>query len=135
MHARAGSRALTMAAEDSNKVVLVGDFGVGKTTIFTRFKTGKSEGGSLNTRKESECSKSVTVDGEAMPVSGKAGVTRQGNSAAIVCGGLRQEFGGTLSPLFSSVEFRPLGLLGGEGLGKGTCPSQIPQTSDYVGGT
>lgn len=61
-----------MAADDSNKVVLVGDFGVGKTTIFTRFKTGKSDGGSLNTRKESECSKSLTVDGEVMPVSGTA---------------------------------------------------------------
>lgn len=48
---------------DSNKVVLVGDFGVGKTTIYTRFKTGKVDGVSLNTRKECECSRSLTVDG------------------------------------------------------------------------
>ena len=53
---------------DTNKVVLVGDFGVGKTTIFTRFKTGRSEGGSLNTRKECECSKSLVVDGKETKV-------------------------------------------------------------------
>lgn len=58
---------------DSNKVVLVGDFGVGKTTIFTRFKTGKSEGVSLNTRKECECSRTLTVDGQSMPVSDRVG--------------------------------------------------------------
>jgi GTPase SAR1 family protein len=58
-----------MAAEDSNKVVLVGDFAVGKTTIFTRFKTGRAEGGSLNTRKECECSKTLHVDGKDMAVS------------------------------------------------------------------
>ena len=56
-----------MASEEctKNKVVLVGDFGVGKTTIFTRFKTGRAEGGDLNTRKECECSKQITVDGRS----------------------------------------------------------------------
>ena len=59
------------AMEDfkNNKVVLVGDFGVGKTTIFTRFKTGQASGGSLNTRKECECTKNIKVDGKETCVS------------------------------------------------------------------
>ena len=57
-----------MAAE-TNKVVLVGDYAVGKTTIFTRFKTGKAEDVALNTRKECECTKTLTVDGKETSVS------------------------------------------------------------------
>ena len=56
-----------MAGEsEMNKVVLVGDVGVGKTTIFTRFMTGKPEG---NTHKVSEHEKTLTVDGEETSVS------------------------------------------------------------------
>lgn len=58
-----------MADCKANKVVLVGDVGVGKTTIFTRFKTGKAESVSLNTRKECECAKTLTVDGRDTCVS------------------------------------------------------------------
>ncbi len=58
-----------MADCGTNKVVLVGDFGVGKTTIFTRFKTGQASGGDLNTRKECEHSKKITVDGKETCVS------------------------------------------------------------------
>ena len=53
----------------SDKVVLVGDFGVGKTTIFTRFKTGRAEGAPRDTKVESECGKVLTVDGEDIMVS------------------------------------------------------------------
>lgn len=53
----------------SEKIVLVGDFGVGKTTIFTRFKTGRATDAALNTRKECECEKKLTVDGEDISVS------------------------------------------------------------------
>ena len=55
-------------AEDGEKIVLVGDFGVGKTTIFTRFKTGKAKDVTLNTRKECEFKKELTVDGEDISV-------------------------------------------------------------------
>lgn len=61
-----------MAGESDSKgckVVLVGDVGVGKTTIFTRFKTGKAEGVALNTRRECEHTKTLTVDGEDTCVS------------------------------------------------------------------
>lgn len=57
------------SATQSHKVVLVGDFGVGKTTIFTRFKTGKAKDVTLNTRKECECEKVLTVDKEEFSVS------------------------------------------------------------------
>jgi len=56
-------------SDQANKVVLVGDYGVGKTTIFTRFKTGKAEGVSLNTRRECEFTKTLTVDGKDTTVS------------------------------------------------------------------
>ena len=58
-----------MAGKEASKFVLVGDFGVGKTTIYTRFKTGKGRGGSLNTVKDSEFTKPVMVDGRSIPVS------------------------------------------------------------------
>lgn len=49
-------RVVGMASE--NKVVLIGDPEVGKTTIFTRFKTGQfSENVESQTRKEADCKK------------------------------------------------------------------------------
>jgi len=57
------------ASSKSEKVVLVGDFGVGKSTIFTRFKTGAAKDVTLNTRKECECTRELIVDGEKTSVS------------------------------------------------------------------
>lgn len=57
------------ASSASEKVVLVGDFGVGKSTIFTRFKTGAAEDVTLNTRKECEHTSELLVDGEKTSVS------------------------------------------------------------------
>lgn len=58
-----------MNVDESNKVVLVGDFGVGKSTIFTRFKTGGVKDVIVNTRKECEFRKTLTVDGKEISVS------------------------------------------------------------------
>lgn len=61
-------RVVGMASE--NKVVLIGDPEVGKTTMFTRFKTGQfSENVESQTRKEADCKKSVMVDGKEVVVS------------------------------------------------------------------
>lgn len=62
----------------ANKIVLIGNVGVGKTTIFTRFKTGKAEGGDLNTRKKCEHTKTLTVDGKDTEVSGYCSVACNG---------------------------------------------------------
>ena len=63
------------AVSHSDKVVLVGDFGVGKTTIFTRFKTGAAKDVTLNTRKECECQKDLMVDGKKVSVCVAASIT------------------------------------------------------------
>ncbi len=55
--------------EERNKVVLVGDFEVGKTSLFMRFKTGRFEEVERQTRAEAECAKSWQVDGEDCYVS------------------------------------------------------------------
>ena len=57
------------ASSKSEKIVLVGDFGVGKSTIFTRFKTGAAKDVTLNTRKECECTRDLLVDGTKTSVS------------------------------------------------------------------
>lgn len=57
-----------MASE--NKIVLIGDPDVGKTSIFTRFKTGQfSENVESQTRKEADCKKTITVNGKEVEVS------------------------------------------------------------------
>ena len=62
------TRVAGMASE--NKVVLIGDPDVGKTSIFTRFKSGQfSENLESQTRKEADCKKSVMVDGKEVVVS------------------------------------------------------------------
>lgn len=54
---------------DNNKVVLIGDLEVGKTSIFTRFKTGQfSENVEAQTRKEADFKKKITVDGKEVTV-------------------------------------------------------------------
>ncbi len=61
-----------MAASDSakgEKIVLLGDYGVGKSTIFTRFKTGAAKDVTLNTRKECESTRELMVDGKKIAVS------------------------------------------------------------------
>ena len=56
-------------AELENKIVLIGDVGVGKTSIFNRFKTGQfTENAAPQTRKEADCKKTVTVDGKEVTV-------------------------------------------------------------------
>lgn len=55
--------------EPENKIVLIGDVEVGKTSIFTRFKTGQfTENAAPQTRKEADCKKTVTVDGKKVTV-------------------------------------------------------------------
>lgn len=52
------------------KVVLIGDFEVGKTSIFTRFKTGVfPEEPPDETRRSSDCKKIIDVDGKKIEVS------------------------------------------------------------------
>ena len=59
---------LTMAT--SRKVVLIGDFEVGKTSIFTRFKTGVfPQEPPDETRRQADCKQIITVDGEKFEVS------------------------------------------------------------------
>lgn len=54
----------------SGKVVLIGDFGVGKTSIFTRFQTGVFPVKPPDeTRREAECKKILNVDGSRFEVS------------------------------------------------------------------
>lgn len=60
-----------MASE--NKIVLIGDPEVGKTSIFTRFKSGQwTENVESQTRKEADCEKKITVDGKEVVVSVQA---------------------------------------------------------------
>ena len=50
--------------------MLIGDPEVGKTSIFTRFKTDKfHEDVESQTRKEADCKKTVMVDGKEVEVS------------------------------------------------------------------
>ena len=64
-----------MSASSDNKgtkIVLLGDVDVGKTAIFTRFKTGtykKPSSSSMHTAKECEWTKTLTVDGQDTTVS------------------------------------------------------------------
>ena len=61
-----------MAGQEDNKIALIGDFGVGKTSIFNRFKTGTfSESVEQQTRKEADFKKSITVDGKEVTVRGR----------------------------------------------------------------
>ena len=61
-----------MASKEENKIALIGDFGVGKTSIFNRFKTGAfSESVEHQTRKEADCKKTITVDGKEVTVRGR----------------------------------------------------------------
>ena len=54
---------------EKNKVVLLGDCGVGKTTLFTRFKSGIFvENMDKQKRAEAEHQKTITVDGEDITV-------------------------------------------------------------------
>ena len=58
-----------MADKEENKIALIGDFGVGKTSIFNRFKTGTfSENVEQQTRKQADCTETVTVDGKDVTV-------------------------------------------------------------------
>ena len=55
--------------ELENKIVLIGDLGVGKTSIFNRFKSGQfSENAAPQTRKEADCKKTIIVDGKEVTV-------------------------------------------------------------------
>ena len=58
------------AASETIHVFLVGDFGVGKTTIFTRFKTGCTDDTVWRTTEEieRECTKDLVVDGKKVSV-------------------------------------------------------------------
>lgn len=57
---------------DKNKVVLLGDSGVGKTSLFTRFKRGifVEKSGGKQMRTEAEHEKTMTIDGKEISVSG-----------------------------------------------------------------
>ena len=59
-----------MADKEDNKVVLIGDPEVGKTSIFTKFKTGEFPLElDQQTRKEADCKKSIMVGGKEVTVS------------------------------------------------------------------
>ena len=51
-----------------DKVVLVGDVGVGKTSLFLRFKTGKFEVSTSHNPREGETRKEWQVDGATVSV-------------------------------------------------------------------
>lgn len=56
--------------EEGVKVVLLGDAEVGKTTIFTRFKTGETQqSGGIRTTEDCEWTKPLEVDGKETAVS------------------------------------------------------------------
>ena len=55
-----------------HKVVLIGDHMVGKTSLFTRFKTGRFVQVPSQTRKEAEHMKKWTQNGEELCVSRSA---------------------------------------------------------------
>ena len=58
-----------MASGDDNKIVLIGDLDVGKTSIFTRLKTGRfSDNVEPQTRKEADCKTSIMVNGKEVMV-------------------------------------------------------------------
>ena len=52
-----------------DKVVLVGDVGVGKTTMFMRFKTGEFVEGTAHNPREGEYHKTWTAGGREISVS------------------------------------------------------------------
>lgn len=54
-------------ADRKNEIVLLGDMGVGKWTIFTRFKTGVFTEDTYHPS-EDRCKKTVTVDGKEVTV-------------------------------------------------------------------
>ena len=54
-----------------DKVVLVGDVGVGKTSLFVRFKTGEFSANISHNPREGEYQKRWLVDGREVSVSAK----------------------------------------------------------------
>lgn len=56
-----------------DKVVLVGDVGVGKTSLFMRFKTGRFVEGTTHNPREGEFKKKWTLNGKEVSVSWASG--------------------------------------------------------------
>ena len=52
-----------------DKAVLIGDVGVGKTSLFTRFKTGIFREGTFHNPKEGEYTKKWSINGSNVSVS------------------------------------------------------------------
>ena len=52
-----------------DKAVLIGDVGVGKTSLFVRFKTGRFPDDASHNPREGEYTKKWSIDGKAVSVS------------------------------------------------------------------